>query len=56
MARDLNLSNILWLWMIEKNHRNMLKYEDDVSGAEKLAIDIEEANQKHLQHDAKTTF
>lgn len=34
----------------------MLKYEDDVSGAEKLAIDIDEANQKHLQHDAKTTF
>ena len=34
----------------------MLKYEDDVEGAEKLAIDIEEANQKHLQNDAKTTF
>ena len=30
--------------------------KDDVSGAEKLDIDIEEANQKHLQNDAKTIF
>jgi len=30
--------------------------KDDVSGAEKLAIDIEEANRKHLQNDAKTIF
>lgn len=30
--------------------------EDDVSGAAKLAIDIEEANRKHLQNDAKTIF
>ena len=30
--------------------------EDNASGAEKLAIDIEEAHQKYLQNDAKTIF